>query len=542
MEEVAAARSEPAVAAVSTALATAYLDGRASAFFAAHPGSAADRAAAVRRATRPLAPEVAQALERQNEQLAPSAARDAHLTALRRGAAAVVTGQQVGLLLGPLYTCYKAATTIVVARRLAAETGLPVVPIFWMQTEDHDAQEIAQIAVSSGQAEVLSLAVPIEAASRVSIAHRQLPGEVEGLHRRLHEALGHLPGAPEHLARLARHYRSGASWGGAFAGLLAELFAADGLVLIDPRDRRFAAAMVAVHTRALREAPALDAALMARAAALEAAGHAVAVAPRPGMTLSFFHPDGVEGARQRLQRDAAEFRLPGRGAALELTALLGELERDPLRFSTSALLRPLLQDELLPTAAYVAGPGEIAYWAQLGPIYEQFERVPPLLVPRARFIAVDDRAARLLERHRLQATDATLPAEQLLARCQPPVGLAAEQLRDQLAAPFDAALEALRPAIEAAGSELDVALARTQGTVHSALEALSRRYEKAVLHRDAELVDQVARLQLLLQPNGQPQERVYGIPSLAARWGEREFTRKVIDAVVPFDGTLRELR
>ena len=112
----------------------AYLSGGARAFFGGHYGDPADRRGAVLRAMRPLAPAVADALTVQNARLAPSAARDAHLASLRRGAAAVVTGQQVGLFLGPLFTIYKAASAVCVARALAAELGQSVVPVFWLQT------------------------------------------------------------------------------------------------------------------------------------------------------------------------------------------------------------------------------------------------------------------------------------------------------------------------------------------------------------------------------------------------------------------------
>src|SRR6185436_19420640 len=98
----------------------------------------------------------------QNAGLAPSPARDAHLEALGRGAAVVVTGQQVGLFLGPLYTIYKAATAVVVARVLAAETGTPVVPVFWLQTEDHDLPEIASCGVA-GATSCEMITAPIEA-------------------------------------------------------------------------------------------------------------------------------------------------------------------------------------------------------------------------------------------------------------------------------------------------------------------------------------------------------------------------------------------
>src|SRR5579859_4470829 len=144
---------------------------------------------AVARARRPVAPEVHRVLVAQNARLAPSPARDAHLAALQRGAAAIVTGQQVGLFLGPLYTLYKAASAVVLARALAARAGTPVVPVFWLQTEDHDLPEIASVAVPCRDG-VTTLAVPVDAANRIAIAHCTLPPEIAGCLDALSAALG----------------------------------------------------------------------------------------------------------------------------------------------------------------------------------------------------------------------------------------------------------------------------------------------------------------------------------------------------------------
>ncbi|TMQ06373.1 MAG: bacillithiol biosynthesis cysteine-adding enzyme BshC, partial [Deltaproteobacteria bacterium] len=329
---------------------------------------------AVARSRRPLAPEVHRVLVAQNARLPASPARDAHLEALRTGAAAVVTGQQVGLFLGPLYTLYKAASAVVFARMLAARTGAPVVPVFWLQTEDHDLPEIASVTVP-GRAGATTLAVPVDAGNRIAIAHCRLPPEIDGCLDALAEALADgqaaSPHAVAHVARLRRHYRPGARWADAFAGVLAELFAPEGLVMIDPREPALAAAVAPVHARALAEAGPIAAALVANDAELERAGFATAVHVRPGAPLSFFHPAGPLGPRVRLEpvpgRPGGDdaFAEVGGGAVHSRAELLAALAADPLRFSTSALLRPIAQDTLLPTAAYVGGPAEVGYFAQL---------------------------------------------------------------------------------------------------------------------------------------------------------------------------------
>jgi bacillithiol synthase len=498
---------------------------------------AAARARAVARASRPLAPEVLRVLVAQNAGLAPSPAREAHLAALGRGAAAVVTGQQVGLFLGPLYTIYKAASAIVLARVLSAETGTPVVPVFWLQTEDHDLPEISTCGVP-GPARCEMIAAPIEAENRVSIAHRTLPAEIAGCLDRLRDALGEGPLAQAHLERLGRHYRAGAPWAAAFAGVLAELFAPEGLVVIDPRDPTLAALVAPIHARALDDADAIAAGLIARAGELEREGRSIPIHVRPGAPLSFFHPDGAQGPRVRLEPVAGGFAEVGGGAVHTAGELHAALRDDPRRFSTSALLRPIVQDTLLPTVAYVGGPSEVAYFAQLAPLYRAFGLALPFAVPRARFRIVDPRTGKLLARLGLTARDAELSEPALLARLRPPG--ADPDVAHRLLDPFVAAHGAL--AAELAGDpELARALARTRASVERSVGKLARKLERTQLYADAERVDAVRRLRAMLAPDGAPQERVLGLAGLAAKLGDRQVIERVLAAIDPFDATLQEL-
>jgi bacillithiol synthase len=498
----------------------------------------------VARARRPVAPEVHAALVAQNAALAASPARDAHLGALARGAAAVVTGQQVGLFLGPLYTIYKAASAVAVARALAAASGAPVVPVFWLQTEDHDLPEIAGCGVP-GRAACEQLAVPVDAGNRISIAHLRLPAEVAACLEALAELLGEGTDARAHLERLRRHYRPGARWADAFAGVLAELFAPEGLVVIDPRTPALAAAAAPVHARAIEHAERIAAELIAHGEALARAGRPVPVHVRPGAPLSFFHPDGAEGPRVRLAPAGGDHYAEVAGErSWDRAALLAALAADPRRCSTSALLRPIVQDTLLPTAAYVGGPGELAYLAQMPPLYRSFDRTPPAVVPRARFRVVDARARRLLDRLGLAPADAERPEPELLARLRPPgprgQGSGAEVAR-RLLEPFLGAHAALEAELAHPGPQIAKALARTRGSVERAVGRLAGKIERAALYEDAALVEAVRALRARLHPDGAPQERVLGLPGLAATLGDRALIERVLASVRPGDGTLQEL-
>ncbi len=450
-----------------------------------------------------------------------SPARLANLAALgAEGTVAVVTGQQVGLFLGPLYAVYKAATAVAVARTLESETGRRCVPVFWLQTEDHDLPEIDHCHVLGAEGWLQRLEVPGPAGNRRSISELRLGPAVTA---QLDLLATHLAGQPhldETLALFGAHYRPEATWSQAFAGVLSELFADDGLVLLDPRDPALAVQVRPVHERAVRDAHQLSLLLLQRTEQLEAAGYAAQVHVKADAPLSFFHPEGPTGPRVRLEP----------GATFDRQAA-------PHSYSTSALLRPIVQDTLLPTAAIVGGPGELNYFAQLAPLYAAFSLPMPMVMPRARFRVIDPRTRSLLDKLRITAADAETPTEALLERVMPHPALPADELERRLVHAVGAILDTV-PSTDA--DVLD-ALKRTRGTVEHAFSRLGARYARSLRHADEVIANRVERVQAVLFPNGEPQERVLSLPSFTARLGVKAFMDTVRAGVVPFSTTISEL-
>ena len=491
---------------------------------------------------RPLVPALASALEAQNARYEGSSARDANLRALRAGATAVCTGQQAGLFLGPLYTLYKAASAIRLARHLAETWGSPVVPVFWLQTEDHDAAEIASCHIARGGEEPLTLSIAVEN-DGVSVAHRVLPDSIVSELSKLAEAIARLPHGEEHLACLAAHYRPGAGWGQAFAGVLATLFAEEGLVLLDPRDPVLAPLAAPVHRRALTEAVPIARALAARVSALAASGVRATVHVRENAPLSFFHPSGPEGPRYRLAAADGGFVEVGTRRTHTIDELLGLLETRPAAFSTSALLRPILQDTWLPTVAYVGGPGELAYFAQMDPLYAAFDIPMPIIVPRTHLRLVDETTRRTLSRLGLTSTQACGPFEEVLALAQTgasgePGG---ERIAQSLAAGVDRLLADLAPLVGQAGERGLKSLEKTRRSMARSAERLGRSFDKAQRLRNQEAVDDVRRVQARLEPRGIPQERFFGLSSFAARYGQRAFIERVLAVATPLRTGIEDL-
>ena len=446
------------------------------------------------------------------------------------GTVAVVTGQQIGLFLGPLYTFYKACSAIVWARAVERETGARCAPIFWLQTEDHDFAEIAWCEVPPS----LKLSLP-PVETRCSVAHLALPQEIEPLVAQLEEALGPLPDAPRVMGIFRQAWVPGRRLAEAFAATLLAVFAEEGLLVLDPRCAEVARLSSGLYAAAIERAPEIDRALLTRGDELERAGLREQVKVRGGSPLVFFHGDGPEGARRRLSARGDVYQLDG-GGEVSRAGLLRAAREEPLRLSSSALLRPVVQDSILPVVAYVGGPAELGYLAQTAPLYRLFDVRPSLAAPRARFRLIDARSAARLKTLSLAPADVEIAREQLLARLgsrrAPPDELARRCLGDLPALLLESA--AKHPGLARAAR-------RTQLTVERAAARFAERHARLLAAEDGTLVERVDRLQAALFPGGAPQERVHSLPYYAARHGLDALKAAVLAAVQPGSAGVQDL-
>lgn len=534
---------------------SSYVAGEAGAqsFLAARFQNPRQRVEQVRLAAKRRAPDaLIEVLQQQQEMLPPSTRRQENLEALSRpGTVAVLTGQQAGLFLGPLYSFYKAASAIAVARALEVESGVPCVPIFWLQTEDHDFAEINHCHVGGGGAQPLHLGLEGEAstadgaeAARVSVKHRFLGPEVLDLLARLDEHVGSLPFAGQFLDLLRRHYRPGQSVAAAFAGVMATLFAEEGLVFLDPRDSAVAKLSAPIYRQCIDSAAEISASLLERSRALSDAGFEVQVHVRADSPLLFFHAHGPLGPRFRLELRGDCWAQVGSEETASTEALHRALELEPLRFSSSALLRPIVQDALFPTAAYVGGPSEVNYFAQLPPLYAFFGLPLPLIVPRARFRCLDERTRTWLEKLELTPAELERPREQVLqdlsrsGQDYP----TAQSVGDQLMSDISGRLDNLETVTASLDPNLIKAVKRTRGAISRAVSRFSTRYGRSLLERDRIASDRVQRLQFSLFPEGIPQERFYSLAYFACRYGAGTFKEKVFAHLDPFAAAVRDFQ
>ncbi len=461
---------------------------------------------------------VAQLLAEQNKNLGASAESLTNVQRLASGASAVVTGQQVGLLGGPLLTLLKAATAIRKAEE-ATRAGHPQVPIFWLASEDHDWAEVNQATlpaplprgaaldtISNGGLRTLQLptapahALPV-GALRLGPAILPLLDEARVL---LGEGAGH--------ALLAACYQPEATLAEALARLLLHVFARQGLIVIDVAARPFHAFGAPVLRAAIEQAEPLRAALLGREKALAAAGYAAQVLVAESSSLLFLL-NAKTGAREALHLHAGRQWMAG-GHAYSPADLLAILDAEPERLSPNALLRPVLQDALLPVSAYVGGPAEIAYFAQTDVVYQTIlGRTTPIL-PRMSATLLEPEIAQLLARHGISLQDVWHEPEALAQR------LAARQMpvegKRRLAAAgetLDRELQAVTAWMESVDAGLGHSATIAASKMRYQMNRLRRLAANLELERAPALRRHAALLRQQLVPNGHLQERV-----LSAAW------------------------
>ena len=489
-------------------------------------------------------------LERQNASWNASPQTFANLSRLRKGAAAIVTGQQVGLFGGPMFAIYKALTAVKLAEEATA-AGVDSVPVFWLATSDHDLAEVNHVSIPGPEGVLRTLSTSSHGVPGAPVSDVRLGDEILPV---VEEAAA-LLGDTDVVRFLRESYRPGETLGAAFARFYARLFSDCGVILLDASDAELHRVAAPVYRAAIERADELDAALLARGQALESAGYYQQVKVTESSVLLFAMREGGRTAVHRRvgANQAAEFIIGGDAGSdagreagaekLSAAELLGRIDSAPERFSPNVLLRPVVQDYLLPTLAYAGGAAEAAYFAQAGAVYELLlGRVTPI-VPRFSATLVEPKVQRWLRQYEIAVVDALQGQEALrqkLASHTLPAGL-------------QAAFERANRSVEESFSGLQEALAKLDPTLVEAsqtgaskmryqLERLRERAMAAELRRSDVVSRHAEALSYALYPVNALQERGIAGAYFVARHG-MELLRSIYDSMRPdcYDHQILEL-
>ncbi|MCL6545989.1 MAG: bacillithiol biosynthesis cysteine-adding enzyme BshC [Bryobacteraceae bacterium] len=425
----------------------------------------------------------------------------------RPGTLAVVTGQQVGLFTGPAYSVYKALTAVKLARTLS-EQGLAAVPIFWLASEDHDFEEAGQCWVLDAASQPVRIAQAPPTGARSPVGPLPVEGRVI---EELGRALAGLPYADLAIALAAGAYRGAASFASGFRSLMDRLLPDSSLLYLDPLDRgvrRLAAPFLA---SAIARAPELVERVLERGRELEEAGYHAQVRVDRDSSL-FFLLDGQQ--RLPLRVAAGGFQVNGRLFSPE--ELAGRAED----LSPNALLRPVLQDYLLPAAAMVVGPAEVAYLAQSQVLYGELLGRMPVVVPRAGFTVLDEGSARVAEHYGLTLRDLCAGEQHVHERIA--AALVPAELQQRLSRTreeVEGSLQRLRLAVANFDSTLAAALDTSRRKMLYQLWKMERKVSAEAFRRNVRAARQTERLLNLAAPHRHLQERFYSFLALVAWFG-----------------------
>jgi bacillithiol biosynthesis cysteine-adding enzyme BshC len=459
--------------------------------------------------------EVAAVLRQQNELLGAAPATFANLSRFEKGAVAVVSGQQVGLFGGPGYAVYKAIAAVRIAKDLT-EQGVDAVPVFWMATEDHDLDEVRRTTFFH-DGKLIEFELPEGAGNGAPVGRILLGAAVEALQQAAVTLLGGEQG--ELAALLNECYRAEETYGSGFGKLFARVLKHAGLILLDPLDLRLHRLAQPLFSRAVEERDRIDEALLERDKRLEQAGYAPQVKVTSRSTVLFhISRDG----RQVITDGEGKFQSGGR--TWNKQELLDAVRSEPENFSPNALFRPVVQDFLLPTVAYIGGPSEISYFAQSEVLYRHLLGRMPVMLPRPGFTLIDAKAQRLLKQYNIDVEQVWEGPQELgkrMSAASIPENLTT--LLHENGVEIQKRLQQWSEAVAVLDPTLKTAVETAQNKIEYQAEKLQQMIGRALDRKSGTVAAHQEFLSNLIYPRKSLQSREVCFLPFAARWGPAAF-------------------
>jgi len=432
----------------------------------------------------------------------------------RENSVAVVTGQQVGIWGGPLFTLYKALAILRLSEKLRQQfSRFHFIPIFWMEVGDHDFREVNHVYLPDRENQLTRLELPVPKNDFRSLHQRRIPGEMEKLLNQLNKVLPETEFTRSVVRELSECYQPGEYFADAFACWMHHLLKGTGIVLLNPSHPDIKQMAVPVFRQALERRDEVITTLRERSNALTQAGYHNQVTVRPEQTLLFLQ-DEHDAARCRIDRttDGYFIHHPEHPYALSEQELHHILNNEPHRLSPNVLLRPLMQDAVLPTVAYVAGPGEVSYWAQVNALYPVFRMPGPILYPRPRVTIVEKHIARLVEKFGIDYPDILRTDEAIVPKILRQYSNPSfDEIFENFQANIVDNLELISDVLQALDPSLEKSVEKTRNHMLQSLRQLQTRVDGVLQQRMEAELRQIRKILLHLKPMQQPQERIFNV-------------------------------
>jgi bacillithiol biosynthesis cysteine-adding enzyme BshC len=436
---------------------------------------------------------------------------------VRDQACAVVTGQQVGLFSGPLYTIYKALTAVKLAESLNLRRLGSFVPIFWLASDDHDLAEIDHLVLVDKDNRLETVRCPMPSSDApVPASNIILPPDVLGCLEQLENSTLDSEFKAEIIRHLSEDYLPGRTFVEAFARWMTRLFKHQGLVFIDASHPRLKELGSDVFYREIAEESPSTRRAVGASRRLRDLGYEAQVPLHEGILNVFY----VDRDRRSIRCKDGAFAIKELGPLARKEELLSWAREKPFLFSPNVLLRPLLQDALLPTVAYVAGPAEIAYFAQLKGVYEEFGLPMPVVYPRKSVTIVEKKIDHVLRKFsldipRLWRDPAGLTAEVSKRDIPEYLDRDFRNLLDHIEQDFQSLKREVGGFAPTLKASVDLAKAR----MIRQLKFLEKKTLQAAKKQNETAIQQLHKAAIHLYPHGKLQERVFNIVPYLIKYG-----------------------
>jgi len=420
---------------------------------------------------------------------------------------AIVTGQQLGILSGPLYTFYKIITTIKLAEKLNIQyPELKFVPVFWLESEDHDFDEVNWIKILDNQNNLVKITYndgKEPETNRGPIGENQFNLSFNDFIITLRSSLRDTEFQSQLMDIVQSYYFPGATFKSAFVGLVKHFFDKYGLILLDSNDLEVKKWLSPIFAKDIEKFSFISEELILRSAKIEEQFSAqVKIKP---INLFYFE----DGGRYLIEPDLNnEFRLKNKRKKFTYEKLLSEIENSPEKFSPNVVLRPICQDYLLPTAYYVAGPSEINYHAQIYPYYSFHNLHPPILYPRASATLLESKVKSILEKYYLSVSNFYGDIEVLVKNvAEKNLNISISSIFDEVKSEIDKSYEHLKETLITIDLTLRDVVENAKQKTETYLNVVKEKTIAAHQKKNEIVLRQIYKAGNILYPDGNLQER-----------------------------------
>lgn len=434
---------------------------------------------------------------------------------------AIATGQQVGLFGGPLYTIYKAMAVVKLTQHLQRQyPDWNFVPIFWMEVGDNDYREINHLSILNMSGKVISLTLPENSDDLRSICLRTIPEEIDLIHQKLIDTLPPSDSRDKILERYRKIYAAGKYFHDAFAEWLHYLLGDYGLVIINSTEANFGELNKIIFKRVIQRHNKIERELESLNRKLNDADYHNQIELAKGQTLLFSQLANKNRAKIEYRNSKFDMGSGENFMSLTEDELLEHIDKHPSQYTPNVALRPILQDFLLPIAAYIAGPGEISYAAQLKPLYEQLDIVEPIYYPRPRITLLENRIVRLIEKFGFSYENIFEHRENLAQHYVTEItNQHLEEILETSKMKIKDVFQEIKKIVTSIEPTLQSSVEKTTGNMEQILQKLINKANQAYERKMETEIQQLNKISINLLPNGHFQERVFNLVQYISKYG-----------------------